>query len=511
MNRSVKLGRMLEQHVVNRPLLTTPRRAEALMGIVSRELAYGGHLVRAYVDDQGGDGGEERILLSDLAASSPRMSGPRDDRKVFRLVDGVAVIPVEGDLVHKLGDLDPWCGMTGYDGISYKLLEAAADPDALGIMVNVDSPGGMVDGCAACGDVIARVRKIKPVWASLSDNAYSAAYWLASQCDRILMPRTGGVGSVGVVTLHADHSRSLDAEGVTVTVIHAGAHKADGHPFAPLDKDVLASITAELEALRLQFSAAVAAGRGMAVEAVLATEARCFLAADGISVGFADAIANPDDALAEFIEHLAVPGRTISTPLAAKAVQSQQEDHLAKPNAQGGGLAAARNSLTPVSAAAGVDDEGEMDDDEKDRDEEHAASKDASEAAVCESCPHNDKDRSAAPCRDCPDNPASTDGDGQGGGDSAAAAKVRVKAILDAPEAKACPNLARQLALDTDMEAGAAIKVMRAAEHDAKSAPGNAFSRAMTAHAGPDLGAGGGAESPKPGGLSAAREELYRR
>lgn len=511
MNRRVKLGRMLEQHVVNRPLLTTPRRAEALMGIVSRELAYGGHLVRAYADDQGEDGGEGRILLSDLAASSPRMSGPRDDRKVFRLVDGVAVIPVEGDLVHKLGDLDPWCGMTGYDGITYKLHEAAADPDVLGIMLDVDSPGGMVDGCAACGDVIARVRKIKPVWASLSDNAYSAAYWLASQCNRILMPRTGGVGSVGVVTLHADHSRSLDAEGVTVTVIHAGAHKADGHPFAPLDKDVLASITAELEALRLQFSFAVASGRGMAEEAVLATEARCFLAAAGISVGFADAIANPDDALAEFIEHLAAPGgRTISAPRAAKTVQSQQEDHLAKPNAQGGGLAAARNSLTPAFAASGVADEDETDD-EKDRDEACAASTDSAEAAVCESCPHNDKDRSAAPCRDCPDNPAPADDAGQSGGDSAAAAKVRVKAILAAPEAKACPNLARQLALDTDMEACAAIKVMRAAEHDAKSAPGNAFSRAMTAHAGPDLGAGGGAEGPKPGGLSAAREELYRR
>jgi ClpP class serine protease len=42
----------------------------------------------------------------------------------------------------------------------------------------------------------------KPIHAILTENAYSAAYAIASAADRISVPRTGGVGSVGVITMH---------------------------------------------------------------------------------------------------------------------------------------------------------------------------------------------------------------------------------------------------------------------------------------------------------------------
>ena len=56
----------------------------------------------------------------------------------------------------------------------------------------------------------------------------SAGYVLASQADRIVLPRTGAVGSIGVVVMHADLSGQLSDAGVTVTLIHSGAHKVDG-------------------------------------------------------------------------------------------------------------------------------------------------------------------------------------------------------------------------------------------------------------------------------------------
>lgn len=518
----IVLGHKLQEHVVNKPLLTTPRRATALMGIVARELNYGaGRLVRAYAGGAGGsskggsaaagddgDGagdGEGPILLADLAASAPRMSGPRDDRKVFRVVDGVAIVPVEGDLVHKLGTLDPWCGMTGYDAITFKVNEAAADPDVRGILLDIDSPGGMVDGCAACGDVIRAARAAKPVWAALSDNAFSAAYWLASQAERIVLPRTGGVGSVGVVTLHADLSAMYSEWGVTITVLHAGAHKADGHPYGPLPEAVAADILAELESLRIQFATAVAEGRGLGLDAVLATEARCLLAEDGVKAGFADEILNPDDALAAFIESLSAPSIVPTTPAAQAAVPARKGEPMAtKPNAGRAGLAAARSHLTSAKPkAAEGDDEDKKDEPaaaepEDEEGEDKSAADDPPPPAEEEDEEDDEEDAPAAKGDEDKDKEAK----------ARKAAKARIKAIVTAPEAKGRDGLAQKLAFDTDLDPKAAIGLLAAAPATSDKASG--FAALMAAHSGPALGAGAPDATPAAG-LSAAMDKQLAR
>jgi ClpP class serine protease len=67
---------------------------------------------------------------------------------------GVAVIPICGTLVQKLGSLRPYSGMTGYDGIRQAFLTAMEDPDISGICLDIDSPGGEVAGCFDLVDVI---------------------------------------------------------------------------------------------------------------------------------------------------------------------------------------------------------------------------------------------------------------------------------------------------------------------------------------------------------------------
>ncbi len=187
-----------------------------------------------------------------------------------------------------------------------------------GIALEIDSHGGEVAGCFDLADRIRAVRKAKPVQAFVCDHAYSAAFALASQAEKVIVPRAGGVGSIGVICLHADFSQQLEDMGIRVTVISAGAHKADGNPYEPLPDDVRGALQAEMENLRRIFAETVGEGRGKALtaEAALKTEAACFLGADAVSAGLADEVANPREAFERFVAQ--VNGRTSSPIIATK-------------------------------------------------------------------------------------------------------------------------------------------------------------------------------------------------
>ena len=116
-------------------------------------------------------------------------------------------------MVQKLGSLRPYSGMTGYDGIRQSFLTAISDPEVSGICLDIDSPGGEVAGCFDLVDEIYHARGSKPIHAILTENAYSAAYAIASAADRIHVPRTGGVGSVGVIVIHCDWSQRIKEDG----------------------------------------------------------------------------------------------------------------------------------------------------------------------------------------------------------------------------------------------------------------------------------------------------------
>ena len=178
------------------------------------------------------------VLAQPLAFSGDDdFSGPGRARQTgYDLVGPVAVIQVEGTLVQKLGTLRPYSGMTGYDGIRQNFLEALSDPAVEAIVLDIDSPGGEVAGCFDLVDTIYAARGEKPIWSVLSESAYSAGYAIASAADRIVVPRTGGTGSIGVISMHVDWSQALTEAGVKVTFITYGERKADGHPEIPLSR-----------------------------------------------------------------------------------------------------------------------------------------------------------------------------------------------------------------------------------------------------------------------------------
>lgn len=233
-----------------------------------------------------------------------RDKGEETTKRGYGMVGNVAIIPVQGTLVQKLGTLTPYSGMTGYDGIRANLSVAMNDDDVKAVVFDIDSPGGEVSGCFDLVDAIYGLRGTKPMWSILTECAYSAAYAIASASDRVIVPRTGGTGSVGVICAHVDFSKALTDNGINVTLITYGARKADGNEYLPLSKEALDRFQADVDTMGELFVDTVARNRGIAASKVRATQASTYLGANGVNIGFADAVMAPDEGFNSLLNEL---------------------------------------------------------------------------------------------------------------------------------------------------------------------------------------------------------------
>jgi ClpP class serine protease len=132
-----------------------------------------------------------------------------------------------------------------------------------------------------------------------SESATSAAYAIASAAERVYVPRTGEVGSIGIVAAHVDQSGSDAKAGLAWTFIHAGARKLDGNPHEPLSDPARAAIQADVDALYGELVSLVARNRTLTPEAVRGTEAAIYRGRAGVALGLADRIGTVETALAE--------------------------------------------------------------------------------------------------------------------------------------------------------------------------------------------------------------------
>lgn len=231
-----------------------------------------------------------------------------DWRSYFRpynVKDGILQIPVKGVLLHDFPwQLGSWA--TGYEYIWEAFKRGMGDYNVKGIALVEDSPGGEVAGNFDLVDRMFAMRGTKPVRAYAMESAYSAAYSIASVADSITVSRTGGVGSIGVITAHVDYSKAMEEAGVKVTFIHFGRHKKDGNPYEALPEDVKSRIQGRIDELGQLFVATVARNRGMDEQVIRDTEALTFTASQAVSNGLADSIGSLDDAIAAFAADLSL-------------------------------------------------------------------------------------------------------------------------------------------------------------------------------------------------------------
>ncbi len=224
------------------------------------------------------------------------------DQKPFHFIDGIAVIPVTGTLLHKLSWSSSWA--TGYNYIVSKFDAANADPDVKGILLVINSPGGTVAGCFDAADHIAENKGAKPLWAIYDDMACSGAMCIGSVADKRFTTQTALSGSIGVVQIHASYEEMLNDAGLAVTLIYSGSHKVDGNPYKNLPDDVYESFKSQCDNLRGQFAEKVASNIGLSLDDVMATEAKTYTGQQAVDAGLADEVINAHQILSHFNQHL---------------------------------------------------------------------------------------------------------------------------------------------------------------------------------------------------------------
>ena len=201
---------------------------------------------------------------------------------------GIAVIPIHGILTKKSEAFDDVLGMTSYEKIREEIEEALIDEEVETIILNIDSPGGEVNGLFDLSDFIYEARTLKKIVAIANDDAYSAAYAIASSAEKVFVSRTSGVGSIGVIASHIDQSGFDEKQGIKYTTVFAGNRKNDLNPHEPITSESLENLKSEVNRLYGMLVELIARNRSLSVEAIKNTEAGLYFGKNAVDIGLAD-------------------------------------------------------------------------------------------------------------------------------------------------------------------------------------------------------------------------------
>jgi len=232
----------------------------------------------------------------------------------------VAVIPIVGIISHRASMIAEISGAgagTSIQKLQGQFREALRAEDCKAIVLDVDSPGGSVEGVMELASEIYNARKQKPITAVCNSMACSAAYWLASAAGEVVCTPSGQCGSIGVYMLHQDESEALKKDGIKVTIIKAGRYKTEGNPSEPLSQEAYDAFLDKVNDYYGMFVKAVAQNRGTSQAKVRDGygQGRSLLATDAVKQNLADRVGTIDDILGE-----ALGRRQVGSAAAAAAV-----------------------------------------------------------------------------------------------------------------------------------------------------------------------------------------------
>lgn len=373
-------------------------------------------------------------------AVAARLGRPLDNTYDVEVRDGIAIIPVAGPLFRYANLFTMVSGATSYEILARDFARALDDPMVDGILLNIDSPGGEVNGVSELADMIYAGRKRKPVKAYVGGLGASGGYWIAAAAEEIIAADTAQLGSIGVVAAFED-SREAEAKSGRRRFEIVSSQSPDKR-LDPTTDDGRSKIQARIDALAGIFVGKVATFRGVDEAKVLKDYGRggVLVGADAVAAGLADRVGSFEGILAEMV------GGSMVGP-------------------------------TGFAALGGIHEGGEM-----------AKEEGAQPAGV------KPEDVTAAADK------ARAEGMAAG----AAGERARIREILECEDAKERGEFASHLALETEIPAAQALALLAKAPKEApKAGAGFAqFDRAMREAGNPNVGAdhaAGGGGTPDAG------------
>lgn len=224
--------------------------------------------------------------LPRLAAS---VTGPQTAKvgRVPKVQGGIAVISIDGPMTPKGG----WSSVS-INSIGRVFDSAMSSSEIGGIILDIDSPGGTYTGTPELSEKIKAARGVKPVVSVVGTMMASGATWAGSAADQVIVSKSASAGSVGVYSVHVDHSKMMEEAGIGVTFISSGKYKVEGHPYEPPSEEFLQHEQAAVDSIHDEFVAALSSNYGIDKATIRSDfgQGRMLPAAKAVEVGMAHGI-----------------------------------------------------------------------------------------------------------------------------------------------------------------------------------------------------------------------------
>lgn len=269
------------------PWAIRPEALKMILDIVSREHAPDFEAAAARLEAR-------RREIDPQAVSTSRGTLLEGTRSVV-MRGGTAVVPIEGPISRYANLFSDISGGTSIEMLAKDFQVALEDPSVSSILLHVDSPGGEVNGTGEAADMIYAARGQKPIVAYISHQGASAAYWLASAADSIVVAPSSLIGSIGVIATVPDPARKPGDDFQFVSS-QSPRKRPDPHT-----KDGKSQIQTVIDDLADVFVDSVARNRGVSSQDVLEKYGAgdVMVGANAVQAGLADSIGSFEQVLAD--------------------------------------------------------------------------------------------------------------------------------------------------------------------------------------------------------------------
>lgn len=208
-----------------------------------------------------------------------------------QILGNIAVINIKGSIFRYSNILTDFYNLATVDKLIEDVNYVKSLENVKGVIYNIDSGGGQANGISEASDIMGTMNK--PTKAYIGGSGASAAYWLGSKANEVIINKTGIAGSIGAMLEVVDDTELMEKWGIKKTV-----YKSKVSPNKNSD-DGLQSL---VDRLGEEFVSDVARNRGVNTEFVLENYGKggLFVGKDAVTAGLADKVGTFEEVLSSF-------------------------------------------------------------------------------------------------------------------------------------------------------------------------------------------------------------------
>lgn len=233
----------------------------------------------------------ESIQKFDISAVRTVSNDSTSRDRNIEVRNRIAIINIKGSIFRYSNMFTEWFGLTTVQSLAVDINYALNNEDIDGVLFDVDSGGGQANGISELSEIISNSEK--PTKAYIGGSGASAAYWLASATNEVIINKTGIAGSIGAMLEIYDDTEAMEKFGIKRTVI-----KSEISPNKNSDEELQTIVNR----LGTEFVSDVAKNRNVSFAYVLENygQGGLFVGEDAVNAGLVNRIGTFEDVLSSF-------------------------------------------------------------------------------------------------------------------------------------------------------------------------------------------------------------------